>query len=266
MLPDLIWKWLEPRFVFFPSSRVEFTPGDVGIAYEDVFFPTGAGARLHGWYVPGDHETTWLWFHGNGGNVGHRVAELALLHRRLGVNLLIFDYQGYGRSEGVPSERGTYQDARAARRYLLDRRQGGPDAAPDDIVYFGHSLGAAVAVELTTAHPPLGLVLASPFASVSDMSRIVFPLLPSGWLVRNRYNSLRRISRAACPLLILHGERDTMVPISQARKLFHAANSPKDFQSLPDAGHNYMFEEGGEAYWVALERFLAGLKADRAGA
>jgi fermentation-respiration switch protein FrsA (DUF1100 family) len=212
--------------------------------------------------VPGDHETTWLWFHGNGGNVGHRVAELALLHRRLGVNLLIFDYQGYGRSEGVPSERGTYQDARAARRYLEDSGRGGAD----NIVYFGHSLGAAIAVELTTAHPPLGIVLASPFASASDMSRIVFPLLPSGWLVRSRYNSLRRISGVRCPLLILHGERDATVPISQARKLFDAANPPKDFQSLPDAGHNHIFEEGGEVYWSALERFLAGLEAGRANA
>ena len=260
MLPDLIWKWLEQKFVFFPTSEIEFTPADAGIVYEDVFFPTDAGFRLHGWYVPGVTDTTWLWFHGNGGNVGHRVAELALLHQRLGMNLLIFDYQGYGRSEGSPTENGTYQDARAALRYLVSRRQLQPDSVSDKIIYVGHSLGAAIAIELATEHAPAGMVLASPFASVSDMSRIVFPLLPSGWLVRDRYNSRDRISKVSCPLLILHGENDTMVPISQAQKLFDAANSPKMFQALPGTGHNYTFEQGGEAYWGALGRFLASLR------
>ena len=255
--------------VFFPTSNVEFTPDDVGLAYEDVFFPTEAGSRLHGWYVPGFTESTWLLFHGNGGNIGHRVTELALLHQRLGINLLIFDYQGYGKSEGTPSERATYQDARAALSYVIERaQQQSPELAnlgADKIVYFGHSLGSAIAVELAAAHPPLGLVLASAFASVSDMSRLVFPLLPTGWLVRNKYNSLAHISKVRCPLLVLHGERDDMVPISQAKKLFDAANPPKRFQVLPETGHNDIFETGGEAYWSAMEDFLASLEVGGAG-
>ena len=99
MLPGLLWKKLEQRFVFFPTSVIEYTPGDVGIDFEDVFFTTDDGLRLHGWYVPGTTEFTWLWFHGNGGNIGHRVSELAILHQQLGVSLFIFDYRGYRVSE-----------------------------------------------------------------------------------------------------------------------------------------------------------------------
>ena len=255
MLSGLLWKQLEKRFVFFPTSVIEYTPGDVGLDYEEVFVTTDDGLRLHAWRVPGTTEFTWLLFHGNGGNIGHRVPELALFHHRLGVNLFIFDYRGYGRSEGSPSEQGTYRDARAALRYLQDRA----DTPKERIVYFGHSLGTAVAVELAVFKPPLGLILVSPFASVSDMSRLVFPLLPAGWLLRNKYNSLARIGKIHRPLLILHGGQDETVPISHANKLFDAANPPKHLEVLPGAGQNDTFEAGGQAYWRALEQFVSEL-------
>ncbi len=255
MLTSLLWKHLERRYVFYPTSEIESTPQDVGIAYEDVFFPTQSGCMLHGWFVAGDSNFTWLWFHGNAGNIGHRVTELALLHHRLGINLLVFDYQGYGKSQGTPSERGTYCDARAALSYLQERS----GVVMEKVVYFGHSLGTAIAVELATTHVPVGMVLVSPFASVTDMARIAFPRVPSGWLVRNKYNSLARISNVGCPLLILHGENDGLVPISQARKLFDAANPPKRFQALPETGHNDTFDQGGETYWGAILEFHAGL-------
>ena len=256
MIPDLLWKQLEKRFVFFPSSVVEYTPLDVGIDFEEVFITTEDGLRLHAWHVPGSSDHTWLWFHGNGGNIGHRVSELALLHHKLGVNLLIFDYRGYGRSEGTPSEQGTYIDARAVLRYIRDRN----GTALERLVYFGHSLGAAVAVELAVAEPPKGLILVSPFASVSDMSRLVFPLLPTGWLLRNKYNSLERIAQIHCPLLILHGDQDETIPLSQANKLTNAANFPKRLQIVPGAAHNDIFEAGGQTYWDPLEQFVVDLK------
>ena len=261
MISSIIWKYLEKRYVFFPTRNVEFTPGDVGIDYQEVFFPTEAGLELHGWYISGTSDLTWLWFHGNGGNIGHRVTELALLHQRLGLSVLIFDYQGFGKSKGVPSEQGTYHDARAALSYLKQRY--GLDS--DNIVYFGHSLGTAIALELATSHNPAGLVLVSPFASVRDMSRLVFPLLPSSWLVRNKYNSLAHVPKARCPVLILHGEQDETVPIAQARKLFDYANPPKRFQLLPRAAHNDTFEQGGEDYWGALKEFLALLGETQVG-
>jgi fermentation-respiration switch protein FrsA (DUF1100 family) len=198
---------------------------------------------------------TWLWFHGNGGNISHRVDEMALIQQRLGVNLFIFDYQGYGRSEGRPTEQGTYRDARAALEYLQNR----PDVAADRIVYFGRSLGAAVAVELATSQPPLGMVLVSPFTSVGDMARLTIRLLPVHWLVENRYDSLARIGRVDRPLLILHGDQDQTVPVSQGRKLFEAANSPKQFRLLAGAGHNDTYSTGRAEYWDALTEFTEAL-------
>ena len=260
MLHNLIWRQIEKRFIFFPTRNVETTPEDAGVAFEEVIFPTDGGLQLHGWYVPGPSNTTWLWFHGNAGNIGHRVSELALLHSVVGMNLLIFDYQGYGKSEGRPSEQGTYRDARAALGYL-QKRMGAesPGLSSQKIVFFGHSLGCAIATELAIGYPPAGLVLVSAFTSVGDMSRLAIPWLPVGWLIGRHYNSLARISRLTCPLLVLHGQQDSLVPISQGEQLYDAATSSKKFQSLPDAGHNDTFIEGGEAYWDALVKFEASL-------
>jgi pimeloyl-ACP methyl ester carboxylesterase len=157
----VLWTQLERIFVFFPISEIIYTPAQMGLEYKDVYFTTKDGQQLHGWYVPGNTDVTLLWFHGNGGNISHRVPEIAQIHYRLGVNLFIFDYRGYGRSEGVPSESGTYRDSRAALAYL----QGRADLNPQKIIYFGQSLGAAVAVELAAHQPPLGLVLIAPFVS-----------------------------------------------------------------------------------------------------
>ena len=259
VLAVIIWTQIEKRFLFFPTQEIAYTPGQAGLDYEEVFFFTQDGLRLHGWYVPGRTDVTWLWFHGNGGNISHRVDEMALIQQRLGVNQFIFDYQGYGRSEGRPTEQGTYRDARAALEYLQNR----PDGAADRIVYFGRSLGAAVAVELATSQPPLGMVLVSPFASVGDMARLTTPFFPVRWpvqwLVGNRYDSLARIGRVDRPLLILHGDQDQTVPVSQGKKLFEAANSPKQFRLLAGAGHNDTYSTGGAEYWDALTEFMAAL-------
>ena len=261
VLAVTLWTQLEQRFIFFPTHDIVSTPDQVGLTYEDVYFTTSDGFRLHAWYVPGTTDVTWLWFHGNGGNLSHRVDDLALFHHRLGMNQLIIDYRGYGRSEGRPSEQGTYRDARAALLYL----QGRPDVMPDRIVYFGRSLGTAVAVELAVDHPPLALVLVSPFASLSDMAHFAFPRLPAGWLVRNKYNSLARVAKVQRPLLILHGDQDETVPISQGEKLFRAANQPKRFQLLSGAGHNDPLGGGGTELWDALEEFMAEFTAGEAG-
>jgi fermentation-respiration switch protein FrsA (DUF1100 family) len=224
----------------------------VGLAYDEVNISVVEGEEINGWFVAGTSPVTLLWLHGNGGNIGHRVDEMALMHYRLGVNIFIVDYRGYGRSDGIPSEEGMYQDAEAALEYLRSRE----DVRPDQIVYFGRSLGAAVAVELAARQPPLALVLVAPFASLSHMARIAMPWLPGQWLVRRHFNSLERIGDSRAPLLIIHGERDETVPVAQGRMLFEAANSPKCFQSLPTAGHNDTFDAGGETYWRVLADFL----------
>ena len=251
----VLFTQLERRFIFFPSREVLFSPDQLGVTYEDVYFTTEDGLQLNGWYLPGSSDMTWLWFHGNGGNISDRVGELALIHHRMGVNLFIFDYRGYGRSQGKPSEQGTYRDTRAALKYL----QGRADVDPGQIVYFGRSLGAAVAVELATVQPPLALVLVSPFASIRDMARQVVPLLPIHVLVPRMYDSISRIRQIQRPLLVLHGDQDTEVPPSQGRKLFEAANQPKRFQNIQGAGHNDTLAVGGQALWDALVSFLDSL-------
>ena len=258
----VLWSQLEKRFVFFHSVEMLYTPTNAGLQYDDVRIQTADGLSLQGWFIPGDPSIsnstnstneTWVWFHGNGGNIGYRVDELALAHHRTAANLFIFDYRGYGDSEGTPTEEGTYLDSRAVIEYLVARS----DVDEHRIVYLGHSLGAAVAVELSLTHPPAAMVLVSPFASVHEMARITLPFPPVGWLVRNHYDNLTRIRQLNLPVLVLHGDQDETVPISQGRKLYEAANQPKRFQVLEGAAHNDTYEVGGEQYWRTIDEFLA---------
>ena len=193
----MLWRWAEKRFVFSPESGVDASPELEGLPYEDVLFTSSDGLKLQGWFLPGPpgvvgpNTQTWLWFHGNGGNLGTRVGQLARAHHLLGVHQFVFDYRGYGNSEGHPTEHGTYLDARAALEYLRQR----PGINADRIVYFGHSLGAAVAIELAVKHPPAGMALIAPFSSIKDMAWLVLPVPLAGWLVRGHYNSMKRIGR-----------------------------------------------------------------------
>jgi len=256
----VLWTQLEKRFVFFPVAELLYTPEDVNLEYEDVRIQTSDGLSLQAWFIPGEPGTepglTWLWFHGNGGNLGHRIGELALAHHRIDANIFIFDYRGYGKSEGTPSEKGTYLDSRAVIEYLSSR----PDVDPERIAYMGHSLGAAVAIELALNQPPMAMVLVSPFASVRDMANLTLPFPPAGWLVRNHYDNLTRIRQLNVPLLVLHGDQDKTVPISQGRKLYEAANEPKMFQALEGAAHNDTYEVGGDKYWGTIETFLTDVR------
>ncbi len=250
---------VERAFIYFPTRGLHATPAQWGLAYEDAAFRAADGVRLHGWFVPAPGGgPTLLWAHGNGGNIADRLPIIRLLHHRLGVPLLIFDYRGYGQSEGSPSEAGTYRDADAALAYLRDR----PGVDRSRIVYYGESLGSAVVTDLAVREPPAGLILEAPFTSIRDMARTHYPFLPIWNLLRTKYDSLGKIGRVRAPLLVLHGDRDAIVPDAQGRRLFEAANPPKEFVPLPGAGHNDMwFVGGGEAALQAWSRFLASLPA-----
>ena len=244
------------RYIFFPEREVLGDPAQWGLLFEDVRFQAGDALVLHGWFVPGKSAVTWVWFHGNGGNIGHRLEDLTLLHTHLGVSIFLFDYRGYGRSEGRASEQGTYRDATGALDYVLSRE----DVDPEKIVYFGRSLGSAVAVWLATQRSPYGLILESPFTSVRDMASVAFPRIPLRLLIPNKYDSLGRIGKLSCPILIFHGDRDDVVPISQGRKLYDAANEPRRFYVIPGAAHNDTCIAGGEPYFRALLDFVASLE------
>lgn len=241
---------LERSLIYYPTARLEETPKDYALAFEDVRVTTEDGERLHGWYVPGRRAVTLLWSHGNAGNISHRLGNLQRMHDRLGVGVLLFDYRGYGESTGVPSEEGTYRDARAFRAWLRSR---GPE--PDAVVYFGRSLGAAVATALASEDPPAALILETPFTSVRTMANATVP--GAGYLFRTRYDTLARIARIRVPLLVLHGDADEVVPLRQGRAVFDAAQEPKTFIVIPGAHHNDTYVVGGEPYWQAWESFLA---------
>ena len=243
---------IERYFIYFPQKKLGADPSHFGLAFEDVSFTAADGKALHGWFVPGRNEVTWLWFHGNAGNISDRLGNLKLLHDELGVSVLLFDYRGYGRSEGRPTEKGTYRDADAALAYLRSRG----DVSPDRIIYFGRSLGSAVAVELATRHPPYGLILESPFLSVRHMARLSYRFLPTWPLLVARYDSQAKIAKVEAPVLVLHGDQDDTVPIEAGRKLFDAAREPKQFYTVQGAGHNDGYIVGGDSYFTALRAFV----------
>lgn len=244
---------VDRSFIFFPDPTIAATPDSVGLSYENVFFKTADGVRLNGWFIPGpDPSKMMIYFHGNGGNIGHRVEKLRLIHDKLGLSIFIFDYRQYGRSEGAVSEEGTYRDAEAALKYVRSRT----NLLHHRIIYFGESLGSAVAVDLAVKDPPRAMVLESPLTSIHDMARAKLPYLPVGFLISDKYDSLSKIRKIHVPLLILHGDRDGVVPFEQGRRLFEAANPPKEFYTIPGANHNDIYVVGGQTYWNAWKHFL----------
>ena len=253
---------LDRYFIFFPERGIAATPADVGLEFEDVFFSASDGVTLHGWYVPADSDLTLLWFHGNAGNVANRLEHLALTHRLLGVNVFIFDYRGYGLSEGSVSEAGTYLDAAAAVDYLVDQKSIDPGR---QLVMYGHSLGGSVAVEMAGRYPARGLIVESTFTSIRGMAKILYPYLPSGVLtsfLRTRYDSLSKIAGARAPVMVVHGDSDETVPMAEGRRLYEAATHPKRFLTVVGAGHNDVYAVGGQRYFEALRRFIEDPEGD----
>jgi fermentation-respiration switch protein FrsA (DUF1100 family) len=251
--PESVQAAMEHYFLYFPDSHLVATPDRFGLPYEEVRFPAADGVRLHGWYIPGEQGKPLILFcHGNAGNVSHRLENLLLFHH-LGLSVFIFDYRGYGQSEGKATEHGTYADGRGALAWL--KQQGWE---PGRMVFFGRSMGAAVAVQLALEAPPAGLVLESPFPSIAAMGRHHYPLLFTliGWALDVRYDNLEKIGRVHAPLLVFQGERDDIVTEKMARRLFEKANQPKTFHLIPGAGHNDTYEVGGDNYWTVWREFL----------
>lgn len=227
-------RFLEWKMLYFPRAEIEETPALPGLAFEDITFIAEDGVKLNGWWIPHPQARgTVLHFHGNAGNIGHRV-DLAVRFHRLGVNVFLFDYRGYGKSHGWPSESGLSRDARAAYEFV--RAQYGDDEHPPVLLH-GQSLGGAVAARLACEKNVRGLVLESAFTSVSDMARQLYPGLPLHRLVITRYNTLEHVAHLKVPKLIAHSPADELVPFEMGRRLFAAAAPPKQFVALA-GGHN----------------------------
>ncbi len=257
----------EDSLIYFPLRYPEGDWKPDGLRVEDAWFNAADGTRLHGWYVPGKGErgaekgerdakekapAAVLFCHGNGGNITHRAYALMMLHDRVGASVLIFDYRGYGRSEGRPNEAGVLADARAARAWLAAREK----IRESDVVLLGESLGGAVAVDLAARDGARALVLESTFDSLPNVAAHHYPFLPVRWAMRSRFDSVAKIGKYQGPLFQAHGDADTIVPLEYGRKLFEAANAPKQFLLLPGRDHN---DPLPAEYYDALAKFLESL-------
>ena len=242
--------FFQERLVFFPSKDVLVTPRTVGLAFEDIYLQSGE-ARIHAWYVPAKNaRLSVLFCHGNAGNMSHRLETLSLFNT-LGVNVLIFDYAGYGRSEGKASEAQTYRDVEAAWRFLVEEQ----GANPKSIVLFGRSLGGGVATWLAAKERPGALILESTFSSVPEMGAKLYPLLPVRLLARVHYDSAVRLAQIDSPKLFIHSRDDEIVPFEQGESLYRRAHEPKTFVEIRGS-HNDGFLDSGAHYIASLQSFL----------
>ena len=270
-LPDNFWPYLlyplalylllllllyftQSRLLYYPnlpSRQLSVFPDSWGMAFESVEIVTGDGVTLHGWFIPAkSSRATLLFFHGNAGNISHRLDSLRLFHE-LQLSVFIFDYRGYGLSGGTPSEQGTYLDAEAAWRYLTKDR-----AIPAQrIILFGRSLGGAIAAWLAGRSDAMGLIVESAFTSVPDLASAIYPFFPVRWLSRFRYDTLHALQSVKMPLLVIHSRDDEIIPLSHGRKLYAQASPPKRFLEI-EGGHNDGFLRSGKRYVYGLNAFI----------
>lgn len=241
---------LQARVLYFPSDQMGPTPAHVELRFDDLTLTTEDGVKLGAWAIEGGRPWV-LYCHGNGGNIAGRLEIIALLHG-MNASVLVFDYRGYGRSEGAPYEQGLYRDAEAAWKYLTDTLH----IPPEDIVIWGESLGGGVATWLARRHPPRALVLQSTFTSVVDMGQHVYPWLPVSLLCRNRFPSVDRVGAIACPKLFLHSPTDDLIPYDQGRRLYEAACEPKKRVDL-EGGHNHGMATQPKPVLAAIQAFLS---------
>jgi fermentation-respiration switch protein FrsA (DUF1100 family) len=241
---------LETSLIFVPTKYPEGNWAPPGLAFEDAYFQSADGVKLHGWYVPHEHpKAIILYCHGNAGNLSIWADVVRVLHDYAGSTVMIFDYRGFGKSEGKPSEAGVLADARAARAWLAKRA----NCSEQDIVVMGRSLGGAVAIDLASADGARGLILESTFTSMPEVGKTLFPLLPMKLLMRSRFKSIAKIGNYHGPLLYSHGTSDRLIPFEMGKKLFDAANEPKQFVTISGSDHN---DPQTQEYYDALVAFL----------
>ncbi len=245
--------FLERSLIFHPLVYPDGDWQPRNLRFEDANFVAADGVKLHAWYLPHDKPRAVVLFaHGNAGNLSNRADLARVLHDRLGVSLLMFDYRGFGRSEGSPDEAGILADARASRKWLADRA-GVPES---QIVLMGESLGGGAVVDLAANDGARGLVLINTFSSLPDVAAPLYPWLPVRLLMRTRLSSVAKIGNYRGPLLQIHGDGDTIVPYASARRLFDAANPPKKLLTIPGGDHN---DPTTNEAFAAVDEFIGSL-------
>ncbi len=268
---------LQPKLLYFPVREVSCTPAELGLDFENVIFKSADGLQLSGWYVPAPLEArtkavsahagdsvlrrpvnnspfTILLCHGNGGNMTHCLDSIDIFHD-LELSCFVFDYRGYGHSQGRPGEDGTYLDARAAYKWLTEKKK----ISPDNIIVFGRSLGGSIAAQLAGKSQVGALVIESTFTSYVDIGRKFYPYMPVRWFARFSYNTVQYIKDVLCPVMLIYSRDDEIVPFEFGRELYEAANEPKELVEI-FGSHNDGFLVSGEIYKDALTKWLKFLK------
>ena len=252
----------QDQLLFQPSSRLLATPDDAGMRYETVHLDTEDGETLHGWWIPAadtSRETspgefakqTLLFFHGNAGNISGRLESVQQFHR-MGLNVLIVDYRGYGQSTGSPSEEGIYRDAEACWKYLTEVQ----NLVPQEIIVFGRSMGGGPATWLAARHSPGAVILESVFTNVPDIGAHHYSFLPVRALATNQFDNESRVAEIDAPTLHIHSREDRVVPFELGRQVYEAAAEPKQFLEI-QGGHNDGFLVSAETYLRTIDDFLA---------
>ncbi len=243
----------ESTFVFQPSPWEDRHWAKLsGLPLEDVWLPVDDEVTVFGWFVDaGPTKPVLLWCHGNAGNLSHRLENIRLLYQR-GISVFIFDYRGYGQSTGTPTEVGFYQDAFVCYDYLVHERH----VSPERLIAFGRSLGSGVAGEVAVQHPTAGLIVEGSFPSIQAMSDHHYFGLPARWVMDVEFNLMQKVRALNVPLLVIHGERDSVVPMFLGKQVFDAASEPKWWHAVSHAGHNDVPFVGGESYFREIDMFL----------
>lgn len=245
---------MQPTFLYCPVREVLYTPDELGMDFEDVVFKSDDGLLLSGWYIPAENSRlTVLFCHGNGGNMTHRLDSINIFYK-LGLNCFIFDYRGYGSSEGTPGEEGTYLDVKAAYEWLTKEKK----ISPDDIIIFGRSLGGSIAAQLAARVEARALIIESTFTSFVDIGRKFYPYMPVRWFSRFSYRTIDYVKDVRCPVMIIHSRNDDIVPFEFGLELYEAANEPKKFVEI-SGSHNDGFLVSSEIYkkaWTMWLQFL----------
>lgn len=248
-----IWgytKYIESRSIFLPMKKVEFTPKLISLPFEDVYIKTRDNVQINGWFIPSEGaKYTILFCHGNGGNIGHRLEKLNLLHK-MNTNIFIIDYRGYGRSEGRPGEAGMYLDAQAAYDYLVNQRK----ISPERIILYGESLGNAAVIDLASRRNVGAVIAEGAFTKGRDMARRVYPFLPA-FLFSDNFNSLAKIKQLKAAKLFIHSRNDEIVPFDLGQSLYNVAPEPKQFVELI-GGHNTVHIDSQEKYTSSIRAFI----------
>ena len=246
--------FMQSSLIFYPNipgRTIIATPENINLSYQDVSFYTEDNIKLHAWFIPNKKaKATLLFFHGNAGNISHRLDSIKIFHD-LGLNVLIVDYRGYGKSAGEITEKGFYRDAEAAWNHLVDVR----DIGEENIIIFGRSLGASIASWLASNKSPAALIIESAFTSVPAMGQRLYPFLPVRWLSRFQFDTLQYIKNVSSPVMVAHSQSDEIIPYSESRKIFAVADEPKQFLEM-SGGHNDGFIISGTTYTNGIESFI----------